>query len=319
MRALAGRCAWLIALPLGLALAGCEDDGGSIVAAGVVQRDADMPNANAFGPPVAAPLAISSTFGPRWKYSDGRYDFHRGIDYYGTRGDPILSIGGGTVSGLYAEGSAQYPNGGNVLVVRYDLAKPFAWKGITVDRLYAVYLHLDSFAVGLDEPVSEGQTIGAMGDSGDTAFVHLHFETRVQTTCSLEFQMANPEQACAQYGFDPHVHPYVFVGGQDENQGWTLTSEPGPPYVITYSATRGDLDLNVLDTDLGTLNFNRRAGIDAATTAALDDFDYGWVTVVPDQFLSGSDRIRYRFEFPERPRYVELLDIHGAGPRWDEN
>ncbi len=300
-----------------LALAACEEGGGTVVPEGFVQREADMPNTNNFSPPVEEPLAISSTFGPRWKYSDDRYDFHRGIDYYGALGDPILSIGDGVVSALYAEGSPQYPNGGNVLIVRYDLEEPFVWKDTTIDRLYAVYLHLESFAVGPGDQVSEGQTIAAMGDSGDTAFVHLHFETRVQTTCSLEYQVANPGQTCAQYGFDPHVHPYVFVGGKNENVGLGFESDDGAALVVTYQATRGDLDLNVLDTDLGTLNFNRRAGIDATSTAALDDFDYGWVTVVPDVFVSESEAIRCRFEFPERPAYVELLDIYGFGVRFD--
>jgi hypothetical protein len=202
-----------------------------------------------------------------------------------------------------------------VLTVRHELKHPFAWQGTTVERLYAIYLHLDSFAVALDEQVGAGQIVASMGDSGETEFPHLHFEIRLQTTCSLEYQTNNPDASCAKYGVDPHVHPYVFVGGANDNSAIELETEDGSPFVVTYRATRGDLDLNELRTDLGTLNFNRRTGIDATTTAALDDFDYGWVTVVPEKFVSASGEIAYRFEFPDKPGYVELLDLYGFGIR----
>lgn len=312
-------CTVLLALAA-LALAACGSDDATTLplqGPGVdtpVQTAPDIPTTDSFAAPVTTPLDISSTFGPRWKYSASRYDFHRGIDYFGTRGDPLLSIGDGTVDALYPAGSAQFPNGGNTLVIRYDLANPFPWQGVTVDRLYAVYLHMDSFAVAAGEAVTTGQVVGAMGDTGDTAFVHLHFEIRLQTVCSLEFQLANPAAACAQWGFDPHVHPYVFVGGENADAG-TLSDQGGSPFTVTWEADRGDLDLNVLESDLGTLNFNRRTGIDATTTAALDDFAYGWVTVVPAEFLSTSQTIRYAFVFPQAPRYVELRDIHGHGIR----
>ena len=68
-------------------------------------------------------------------------------------------------------------------------------------------------------------------------------------------------------------------------------------------------------TDLGTINFNRRTGMDASSTAVLDNFDYGWVTIVPDPFSSSSQTIRYEFRFPGKPRYVELTDIYGRGIR----
>ena len=55
------------------------------------------------------------------------------------------------------------------------------------------------------------------------------------------------------------------------------------------------------------------ASPDATSTATLDNFAYGWVTVVPDPFLSTSSTIRYEFRFPAQPRFVKLLDIHGKG------
>ncbi|MCH8883668.1 MAG: M23 family metallopeptidase [SAR324 cluster bacterium] len=292
--------------------AGCEDEG-ILVSGHEVDRGPDILTSDSFLAPLQAPLAISSTFGPRWKFSESRFDFHRGIDYFGSLGDPILAIGGGTVTGLIPEGSPQFPDGGNTLIVRHGLAAPFEWQGATIDRIYAVYLHLQSFLVALDDPVIAGAQIATMGATGSTPFVHLHFEIRMQTACSLEFQLANPASSCAQWGFDPHVHPYAFVGGENTDTAIASTEQPGSPFVVTYQATRGDLDLNELRTNRGTIAFNRRAGIDAGTTATLDDFDYGWVTIVPDVFLSTSDTIAYEFRFPAKPNWVELTDIHGWG------
>ncbi|MCH8841574.1 MAG: M23 family metallopeptidase [SAR324 cluster bacterium] len=309
------RFVWLV---LAVGIAACGEGAGLAESSGVdeveVQRGPDMANENQFGPPVVSPLDISSTFGHRWKFSESRFDFHRGIDFFGERGDPILAIGTGTVTGFFPEGSAQYPNGGNTLIVRHDLAQPFQWQSRTIGRIYAVYLHLDSYLVAEDDTVNAGSKIATMGDSGSTTFVHLHFEIRAQTTCSLEFQVANPESSCAENGFDPHVHPYIFIGGENADQ-ITISHQEGSPFRVTFDATRGDLDLNELRTGRGVINFNRRTGIDATSTESLDDFEYGWVTIVPEQFLSTSKTIRYEFEFPAKPDYVELTDIHGHGMR----
>lgn len=265
--------------------------------------------------PVPNPLQISSTFGPRWKASASRYDFHPGIDYYDVLGTPVYAIGAGVVRGAYPEGSAQYPNGGNVVVVEHTLAAPTTFHGVSVTRFYAVYLHLQSFSVAVDDAVTAGQTIGAMGMTGDTDFVHLHFETRVQTVCSLPYQLANPTSSCAA-GFDPHVHPYHFVGGENDDAIVLEEVADASDFVVRYTATRGDLDLDVIETDFGTLDFDARTGIDASSLAHLDDFHYGWVTLVPQPFLSSSDTLVVDLHFPRRPSYLEVRDIHGVGVRY---
>lgn len=279
-----------------------------------VTQAADIPTTDAFASPVSAPLDISSTFGPRWKISESRYDFHRGIDYFGNTGDAILSIGNGTVTGIFPVGSVQFPDGGNTLIITYTLAGPFLWQGTTVDSIHAVYLHLDQFLVSIGDGVTTGQQVATMGNTGLTTFVHLHFEIRLQTTCSLEYQIANPMASCAQYGFDPHVHPFAFVGGQNTDT-FTIDEQAGTPFVVSYETDRSDLDLGEIRTNLGTINFNLRTGIDATSTAALDNFDYGWVVIVPDVFSSTSLKIRYEFRFPTRPRFVQLTDIYGHGIR----
>jgi hypothetical protein len=165
--------------------------------------------------------------------------------------------------------------------------------------------------------VTAGQQVATMGKTGDTDFVHLHFETRVQTTCSLAYQLDHPD--CS-VGFDPHVHPYLFVGGANLDR---ITVEELPPdegggFTARYTATRGDLDLDVIETDLGAIGFDTRIGLDARSTAALDDFDYGYLRLVPIPFLSTSETLAFELHFARRPAFLELRDIHGRGLRFGE-
>lgn len=267
-----------------------------------------------YGAPVPDPTKISSTFGPRWKTSANRDDFHPGIDYFDVLDTPVYAIGDGVVSGVYPDGSTQYPNGGNVIVVRHTLASPRVFHGQQVTRFYAVYLHLSSIGVADDANVTRGQTIGTMGSTGDTTFVHLHFETRVQTTCSLPFQTANPGATCAT-GFDPHVHPYLFVGGANVDE-FSVTEIAATNLTLRYVATRGDLDLDVIASDHGAIGFNTRQGMDATSLATLDNFDYGYLRIRPEPFSSTSTEIAYDLEFREPTTFVELRDIHGHGARF---
>lgn len=295
------------------------DDGGPPIDAGNVTRVSRMPplaGDPTFAPPVPRSDQISSTFGPRWKTSAARYDFHPGIDWFDDEGTPVTAIGDGVVDGVYPDGSTTFPNGGNVVVVLHALAASLTFHDQPVDRIYAVYLHLASYAVAAGEPVTRGQVVGAMGHTGDTTFTHLHFEIRVQTRCSLQYQVANPGSSCVT-GWDPHVHPFLFVGGPNDDaiQIQEMPPAAGDAYAVRYEASRGDLDLDVIETDLGAIGFDERLGLDATTLAHLDDFHYPWMTLVPLPFGSTDDRLVMELHFPTRPAYVEMRDIHGVGLR----
>ncbi|MEJ7599045.1 MAG: M23 family metallopeptidase [Kofleriaceae bacterium] len=304
---------------LAAAILGCGDDPMSVLVIEDGARVAvapELPPLGLFGRPVPDPAAISSTFGPRWKASDDRYDFHLGIDYFGELASPVLAIGAGTVEATYAVGEGPFPNAGNVIVVQHALPPGQQFHGKPATRVYAVYLHLDSIEVAANQVVTRGQQIGRMGMTGDTEFVHLHFETRVETVCSLPFQLANPTLACVT-GFDPHVHPFVFVGGRNED-AIRVEEIPSPlAFGIRYAATRGDLDLDRIDWTGGSLGFNHRHGIDASTTPALDNFNYGAAKLSPDEFLSTSAELAIEIHFVERPQFLELRDIFGTGVRFE--
>ncbi|MBQ6365471.1 MAG: peptidoglycan DD-metalloendopeptidase family protein [Oscillospiraceae bacterium] len=106
---------------------------------------------------------ISSPYGQR--PSTG--SFHSGVDIDGfqSMGAAIVAADGGTV--IKAEYSGGY---GNCIIIDH---------GGGMSTLYA---HLNSMNVGVGSSVSQGQTIGGVGNSGTTYGadgIHLHFEVRV--------------------------------------------------------------------------------------------------------------------------------------------
>ncbi|SDZ65416.1 Murein DD-endopeptidase MepM and murein hydrolase activator NlpD, contain LysM domain [Evansella caseinilytica] len=96
---------------------------------------------------------ISSYQGTRW----GR--FHKGIDIARPSNHNILAADNGTVK------SAGWENGyGNTIRINHN------------NGMETVYAHLESLDVSAGETVSQGQTIGQMGSTGNSTGIHLHFE-----------------------------------------------------------------------------------------------------------------------------------------------
>lgn len=96
-----------------------------------------------------------------------QWRMHRGVDYIGNLGRPILAIGGGTVTR-----------------VRRD-----EWLGIYVDIFhgdnrgywqYSRSCHLDSATVWTGMKVRKGDVIGRMGSTGDSDCYHLHQEILIR-------------------------------------------------------------------------------------------------------------------------------------------
>ncbi len=106
---------------------------------------------------------LSSPFGPRW----GR--FHYGVDLANSMGTPVRAAQSGEVvwrvSGCNPTSSWGCGGGfGNYLVI--DHGGGFA----------TVYAHLSTSSVSTGSRVSAGQTIGSVGNSGNSYGAHLHFE-----------------------------------------------------------------------------------------------------------------------------------------------
>ena len=102
---------------------------------------------------------FTSGFGMRNDPFTGRRRFHNGIDLAGPIGTPI----GAAMPGTVVHTEAQTGNYGKFVIVRHD------------GGFQTLYAHLDSFAVRKGQYVSQGQTIGSMGNTGRSTGPHLHF------------------------------------------------------------------------------------------------------------------------------------------------
>ncbi len=285
------------------------------------------------------PRDISSTFGPRLKASEAsRPDFHRGVDIPGQLGEPVYPILPGKIYKVVAGGESS--EGGNVVTIEHVLPEPIVFHGKATTRMYSQYAHLAEFGEKADQwlldpeteiEISSEETVGTVGQSGTTTFNHLHFEIRLETTCSLEYQTENPDSLCAQNGFDPHVNPLQFLLTND-------SQAPGLDYVqrvgdelkvkVSTGALWADLDYTVLEFLNASrqairqfrIGFNAREGFDASSTEKLDDPQLEGVLVSPSPFLSDSAvySMEYSFELaslPQAPAFVRLLceDVWGNG------
>lgn len=114
--------------------------------------------------PVGGP--VTSPFGPRW----GRN--HNGVDLGGPTGTPVSAARSGTVvhvtSSCHPTNSFGCGGGfGNYVTVSHQ------------GGYATIYAHLSSVSVGVGDTVSNGQQVGAVGNSGSSYGAHLHFEVRV--------------------------------------------------------------------------------------------------------------------------------------------
>ena len=90
---------------------------------------------------------------------------HNGIDIASSYGTPITAAGAGTVT-LVRGGDGWNGGYGNYVVITHQ-------KGVQT-----LYAHMSSISVSQGQSVSKGQQVGAMGSTGQSTGVHLHFEVR---------------------------------------------------------------------------------------------------------------------------------------------
>ncbi|HUR88712.1 MAG TPA: M23 family metallopeptidase [Ramlibacter sp.] len=105
---------------------------------------------------------VSSGFAMRFHPILHQWKAHLGVDYAANIGTPVRTIGDGTVEFAGAQ------NGfGNVVIVRHNNLEE------------TVYAHLSRVGVHAGQTVAQGQSIGAVGQTGWATGPHLHFEFRV--------------------------------------------------------------------------------------------------------------------------------------------
>ncbi len=111
-------------------------------------------------------LTLTSAFGYRIHPISGQPHSHTGIDVSAARGTPIYAAKGGQVI-MSEYGSGVNWSYGNFVVIDHG------------DGTTTLYAHMSSRAVSEGQMVTQGQTIGYVGNTGNSKGNHLHLEVRV--------------------------------------------------------------------------------------------------------------------------------------------
>lgn len=115
---------------------------------------------------------ITTVYGVR-RYYNGVFAkdyYHRGVDYAGAYGSPVLAAAAGRVA-LVGRESEGFKIHGNVIGIDHG-------QGVAT-----IYLHLSRINVKEGDFVKAGQTIGALGSTGAATGPHLHWGLYVHGQC----------------------------------------------------------------------------------------------------------------------------------------
>jgi murein DD-endopeptidase MepM/ murein hydrolase activator NlpD len=102
---------------------------------------------------------ISSYFGQRDDPITGHEEFHKGVDFAGNEGDPVVAVAAGVVT--WAGERSGYGK-----LVEIDHGKGYTTR----------YAHNEQTLVTVGQTVTRGQTIALMGSTGHSTGPHVHFE-----------------------------------------------------------------------------------------------------------------------------------------------
>ncbi|WP_214855462.1 murein hydrolase activator EnvC [Exiguobacterium sp. s166] len=106
---------------------------------------------------------VSQGFGPA-SGANG-YTFHNGVDFSGPVGSPIRAAASGTVITAGSGG----PYGNHVMISHFLDGQVYT----------TVYGHMNSLSVSAGQTVTQGQTLGTLGSTGNSTGPHLHFELHI--------------------------------------------------------------------------------------------------------------------------------------------
>jgi murein DD-endopeptidase MepM/ murein hydrolase activator NlpD len=104
-------------------------------------------------------IYLASAFGPCMHPFYKMLKFHKGMDFSGPIGTPILSTGKGTVE---ACGNAK--GVGKFVLINHGF------------NYHSFYAHLEKIEVKKGQSVKRGDVIGLLGNSGQVSGPHLHYE-----------------------------------------------------------------------------------------------------------------------------------------------
>ena len=102
---------------------------------------------------------LSSYYGVRKDPFSGQPAMHKGLDFAGKEGDPVVATGAGIVTW-----SGERYGYGNLIEIDHG------------DGLVTRYGHNKDIIVELGDVVTKGQHIGVMGSTGRSTGAHVHYE-----------------------------------------------------------------------------------------------------------------------------------------------
>jgi len=147
----------------GLPVTGKLDDA-TATRLGAVKAPAPAPPSSAGIQMEVFPVQGRCWFGDTWHAPRGGGRLHEGVDIIAPEGNLLYAVVDGTVSRMY-----------------WDFPGALAGNGLRIAQpngTYFTYLHLESFAPGIEvgAKVQAGDVIGYVGNTGNSATPHLHFE-----------------------------------------------------------------------------------------------------------------------------------------------
>lgn len=105
--------------------------------------------------------------------TQGPHGGFKGIDIGAKTGTPVYAMAGGTV--IIAKGNGAWNGGyGNYVVVSHE------------NGTQTLYAHLSRVDTSAGKKVSQGEVIGAVGNTGRSTGPHLHFEVRGATSAAAK-------------------------------------------------------------------------------------------------------------------------------------
>ena len=121
--------------------------------------------------PVPAGTRMGDGYGYRVPPCAGCSSFHKGVDWNPGAGSAVRAMANGTVSEI------GNPSGGLGVYVVIDHV-------IDGQKISTVYAHMaiGSLSLGVGDKVTAGDTVGAVGSTGQSTGPHLYFEVRVNGT-----------------------------------------------------------------------------------------------------------------------------------------
>jgi murein DD-endopeptidase MepM/ murein hydrolase activator NlpD len=102
---------------------------------------------------------ISSYFGEREDPFDGQETFHKGVDFAGAKGEPVVAVAAGIVTW-----AGERTGFGKLIEINHG------------DGYVTRYGHNEKTLVSVGQTVKRGESIGLMGSTGRSTGPHVHFE-----------------------------------------------------------------------------------------------------------------------------------------------